>query len=63
MFCRWCNQELCFDENRGWVHPEGGTYMMRCSRCGWKGAPYPSPVRCPAYGAETLDDHCVFPVW
>ena len=61
--CRWCGQTLRFDAARGWVHPQGGAYMMKCRRCGWKGALWPSPTRCPACGSASLeDDHCVMPV-
>jgi hypothetical protein len=58
--CHWCGQNLKFVAGRGWVHPEGGTYMMRCPDCGWTGALYPSPMDCPACGGHGLrDDHCV----
>jgi predicted RNA-binding Zn-ribbon protein involved in translation (DUF1610 family) len=34
-----------------------------CADCGWKGAPYPSPVTCPNCGSKKLrDDHCAFPI-
>ena len=60
--CYWCGETLCFDTARGWVHPQGGTYMMVCPDCGWRGAPWPSPVKCPACGSRNLrDDHCVLP--
>ena len=43
---------------RGWVHSEGGASGMRYPQCGWRGAPYPSPVRCPRYGSRDVrDDH------
>ena len=57
--CLWCGQGLRYVAGRGWVHQEGGTYMMRCPDCGWTGAPYPSPVACPSCGSRNLrDDHC-----
>jgi|GEM_PF-1895498 len=62
LICRWCAQPLSFEASRGWTHPEGGLYMMRCDRCGWRGAPYPSPTHCPQCGGEAMDDHCALPV-
>jgi DNA-directed RNA polymerase subunit RPC12/RpoP len=57
--CIWCGEPLRFVPGRGWVHEEGGSYVMRCRQCGWKGAPYPSPAQCPRCGSEGLrDDHC-----
>lgn len=61
--CFWCGEELTFNVNRGWVHPEGGSYMQRCKRCGWKGAPHPSPWKCPKCGSDdVVDDHAALPV-
>lgn len=61
MKCMWCKQELRFT-GRGWVHAEGGTYMMRCPDCGWRGAPYPSPTACPRCGSRNVrDDHAALP--
>jgi len=59
--CRICGDHLTFTPGRGWVHSEGGTYVMRCEACGWSGAPFPSPTTCPNCGArrELRDDHCV----
>jgi len=58
--CSRCGQLLRFVRGRGWVHPEGGTYAMRCPDCDWTGAPYPSPMDCPQCGSRKLrDDHCV----
>ena len=63
MRCQHCGLPLKFLAGRGWVHPAGGTYMMYCPDCGWKGAPYPSPTRCPICGSRNVrDDHCVSPV-
>jgi|FLYL01.1.fsa_nt_gi ribosomal protein S27E len=63
VLCHWCGELLHFT-TRGWVHQEGGTYVMRCPNCGWSGAPYPSPVRCPnCASAAVRDDHCVLPQW
>jgi rubredoxin len=61
MICLYCQEPLTFDPRRGWIHPEGGTYMSRCRICGWRGAPHPTPERCPRCGGEVLDDHCVRP--
>lgn len=61
--CMYCDQRVRFDNRRGWVHPEGGAYMVKCKDCGWHGAPYPSPITCPECGSENVvDDHCVRPV-
>lgn len=61
--CYWCDQELTFVRWRGWVHPEGGAYMMICPDCGWRGAPYPSPMDCPRCDSHNLrSEHCVYPV-
>jgi len=63
MICQSCGQELTHSPVRGWLHPEGGTYTVSCPACGWKGAPYPSPLLCPKCGHKGLcDDHCAFPV-
>jgi rubrerythrin len=57
-----CGETLTWTE-RGWVHPAGGGYAMRCDRCGHRAAPYPSPKACPACGAvrEWRDDHAAAP--
>ncbi len=61
--CQWCKQPLRFDRSRGWVHPGGGVYLMRCEACGWTGAPYPSPTRCPRCGSTSVrDDHVALAV-
>jgi predicted RNA-binding Zn-ribbon protein involved in translation (DUF1610 family) len=61
--CLYCGQQLVWRKGRGWVHEEGGLYMMYCPDCGWKGAPYPSPVKCPKCGSKKLrDDHVARPV-
>jgi rubrerythrin len=59
--CGRCGDRLIFTPTRGWVHSEGGTYVMRCEKCGYRGAPWPSPKACPSCGAvrEFRDDHCV----
>lgn len=57
--CVWCQESLSFVRGRGYVHEQGGSYMMYCPDCGWKGAPYPSPTQCPKCGSRALrDDHC-----
>ncbi len=60
--CHWCGEQLHLERGRGWVHQAGGTYMMRCDACGWRGAPYPSPIECPQCGGDLRDDHCALPV-
>ena len=63
MICSTCKQTLIHDRARGWLHPEGGMFMVICPACGWKAAPYPSPVICPNCGSKKLrDDHGAFPV-
>jgi primosomal protein N' len=60
--CHWCKEPLRFVRDRGWVHAEGGSYVMRCDKCGWQGAPYPSPTSCPHCGSKQLRDlHCALP--
>lgn len=61
MICHWCGEQLRYDRRRGWVHPQGGAYMMRCVDCGWQGAPYPGPTRCPRCGGEVRDSHAALP--
>jgi DNA-directed RNA polymerase subunit RPC12/RpoP len=63
MICLHCEQTLTHSSWRGWMHPEGGLYMVVCPKCGWKGAPYPAPLACPTCGSKRLrDDHCAFAV-
>ncbi|GBD14662.1 hypothetical protein HRbin25_00541 [bacterium HR25] len=38
--CLYCQQPLRFERGRGWVHQQGGLYLVSCPRCGWRGAPY-----------------------
>ncbi len=60
--CYRCGEPLAFTA-RGWVHWDGGAYVMRCPDCRWSGAPYPSPARCPRCGSpEVRDDHCAQPL-
>jgi primosomal protein N' len=62
VICTYCQESLIFVAGRGYVHRDGGTYKMACPTCGWTGAPYPSPVRCPDCGSNTVrDDHCAQP--
>jgi len=62
MRCVWCGKEIRFEPGRGWVHAEGGAYVLRCPECGWTGAPYPAPERCPRCGSPRLrDDHRALP--
>lgn len=62
MICRWCGEPLRWLPTRGWVHQQGGVYKVHCATCGWQGAPYPTPVVCPACGARDIRDlHCALP--
>lgn len=57
--CVWCGERLRWMTGRGWVHEDGGLYVMWCPDCGWRGAPYPSPSSCPRCGSrEVRDHHC-----
>lgn len=61
--CQWCGEPLHFVPGRGWVHEEGGLYVMYCPKCRWRGAPYPSPKVCPRCGSkEVRDHHCALPM-
>lgn len=62
--CLYCEEPLHWEQGRGWVHPGGGTYAMRCDDCGWSGAPYPSPSHCPRCGhwRNMRDSHCALVV-
>jgi len=63
MICQGCGQTLTHSTVRGWMHPEGGMFMVICPACGWKAAPYPSPLTCPKCGnTELRDDHGAFPI-
>ena len=55
--CHWCHEPLVFIRGRGWVHREGGVYSMYCPKCGWKGAPWPSPTQCPRCKSKDIRDH------
>ncbi len=60
--CKWCGEELRFVPQRGWVHEDGGIYMVECEQCGWMGAPFPTPTRCPKCNGNVRDNHCAFPL-
>jgi hypothetical protein len=61
--CMYCGEVIEFLRERGWVHRQGGSYMMYCPECGWRGAPYPGPGKCPACGSNKLrDDHMAIPL-
>jgi hypothetical protein len=47
-FCLHCGQPLSWDA--GWVHPEGGMYMLQCYRCHHHWAP-------PRYADRNADIH------
>lgn len=63
MVCLHCGEPIDFRRGRGFVHVNGGgSYMMECPNCGWQGAPYPSPARCPNCGnIKIRDNHCAHP--
>lgn len=56
--CMYCHEVIRHEAGRGWVHVDGGgAYRMYCPDCGWSGAPYPSPGRCPQCRSIRLRDH------
>jgi primosomal protein N' len=55
--CMYCGETIKWTRTRGWVHLQGGAYMMYCPECGWKGAPFPCPGKCPSCGSKNLRDH------
>ena len=65
LICSVCGQPLHFAKGRGYLHPNGSLYVLRCKRCGYKNSLGILPERCPGCGQETvwLDDHCTLPQW
>lgn len=62
--CKFCGEPLVYDESRGFVHQEGGIYLMVCFDCGYQAAPFPVPVKCPRCGSKNWGDHhAAFPVF
>lgn len=63
--CIYCREPITYATARScWAHTNGGgAYMMSCLKCGYVGAPYPAPVRCPGCGDQTrfMDTHCAMP--
>lgn len=72
--CLHCGQPLHFTArieranvsttvSAAWRHAGDGVYMMHCPHCHWRGAPHPSPVRCPQCNSTSLrDDHHARPL-
>jgi len=54
--CMYCGEAIKWTRTRGWVHLQGGQYLMYCPDCGWKGAPNPRPGKCPSCGSKNLRD-------
>lgn len=66
--CMVCGERLRYVFSRGWVHHGGGTYVLRCDACHWRGSrPEGSLVSRPVYrcprcsGVPLRDDHCAIP--
>jgi len=64
MICQWCKCNLAWDNERGWVHPGGGLYVVYCGACGWQSDRLEDQhrCRCPRCGGEVRDHHCALPV-
>ncbi len=61
--CRICRQAVRFELGRGFVHINGGAYMMRCRTCGAMFSPAKPVVNCPSCNSrDVVDDHCVYVV-
>lgn len=60
--CMYCSRPLRFEPERGWVHPGGSLYLMRCAVCGTT-SDLGSLISCPECGAERewRDDHAALP--
>jgi hypothetical protein len=60
--CLYCSQQIVFKPGKGWIHQEGGIYMMLCLNCGWLGAPSGKVTSCPVCGShKVVDDHAAWP--
>lgn len=61
--CLHCSGPAAFVPGEGWIHEDGGAYLMRCDACGHKESPKAgqTPGSCPACAAvrEWRDDHYV----
>jgi len=63
MICGRCKRPAKFERGRGWTHADGGgTYWMRCKKCGWQGSFAKPTVSCPKCGGRLCDDHCVYAI-
>ena len=63
MACQTCRAEIRHDQDRGWVHVDGGGAVLQtCATCGWAAALHPAAVKCPRCGSFDLeDDHTAIP--
>ncbi|MEM4217571.1 MAG: hypothetical protein QXZ09_06080 [Candidatus Methanomethylicaceae archaeon] len=60
--CLYCKAPLRFDQGKGWVHPGGALYMMRCSNCGrFTDDPIVQKRQFCQCGGYFVDDHCAVP--
>jgi len=61
--CMYCGEVIKRRPGRQWEHLQGGSFYMYCPDCGWKGAPFPCPGKCPACGSKNLRiDHVARPI-
>lgn len=56
--CMYCHRAVTFGYRQGWIHVDGGAYVMRCPDCGWEDSPIENLIDCPNCGGRKLrDDH------
>jgi hypothetical protein len=60
--CLHCERPLVYSQDHGWIHFEGGRYVVRCGVCTWSDSPAAPLTRCGNCGATALrDDHLAMP--
>ena len=62
--CNWCQSILVYKAGKGFIHPGGGLYVVRCDRCGWQSDMEEDQwlTRCPNCGEMVRDDHVALAV-